>query len=71
MAAKQLKRYLGDGGAGLDQSHGQPDPLYEVLGALIDQVNDLTAQFNQLLADHNAGTVPSSATTVTQRVTKE
>lgn len=69
--AKTLKRLMGDGGAGFDKSHGQPDPLYEVLGAIIDQLNDLTTQFNQLRADYNAATVPTTATAVTSRVVAE
>lgn len=70
MATKTLKKMLGDGGAGLDKSHGT-DPVYEVLGAIIDQLNDLTTQFNQLRADYNAATVPTTATAVTPRVVKE
>jgi len=63
MAIKYLKKLLGDGLAGLDKSHGT-DRLYEFLAALTTQVNDLTAQFNQLRTDYNASTTPTTATAV-------
>ena len=35
------------------------------VGALKSTLNTLISQYNQLLADHNSATVPSTATTVT------
>jgi len=70
MTAKVVKSFIGEGGAGLDDSNGS-DNLYDVVHAMADQLNALTTQFNQLLADHNANTRPSTATTVTSGVAVE
>ena len=67
---KTIKRFMGEGGAGLDDSTGE-DNLYDVVHAMADQLNALTSQYNQLLADHNAATRPSTATTVTSGVAVE
>ncbi len=45
MATTKLKALLGDGGAGIDESHGS-DRLYAVLEALITQVEDMSSKFN-------------------------
>lgn len=52
--AVKLKRLLGDGGAGIDQSHSGEDRLYTVLEAMTNTQNDLVAQFAQLRADVTA-----------------
>jgi hypothetical protein len=70
MAKKKLKQLLGDGGAGLDKSHGT-DRLYDLLEALITQVNDQATQFNQLKADFDASSTPTSASDVTSLVEVE
>ena len=63
-----LKQLLGDGLAGLDKSHGT-DRLYTLLAAMIVQLNDQGAQFNQLKADYDAETLAShTATTATDVV---
>jgi len=67
----KLKKLLGDGGAGIDESHGT-DRLYQVLEAMVTQLNNQATQFNQLLADYNAETnadhTDSTATSVTAGV---
>ncbi len=72
--AVTLKRYIGEGGAGLDDSIGF-DNLYDVLKALAETQNDLLAQFNQLRTDYNAETnadhTDTTATAVTAGVTIE
>lgn len=68
--AVTLKKLVGEGGAGLDDSMGF-DNLYDVLKALADSQNDLVTQFNQFRADYNASTVPTTATDLTSAVTVE
>jgi len=68
--AVTLKKYVGDGGAGLDDSMGF-DNLYDVLKALADAQNDLVTQFNQFRADYNASTVPTTSTDLASAVTVE
>ena len=68
--AVKLKRLMGEAGAGLDESHGF-DVLYDVLKAVADTQNDLVAQLNQLKADHDAATVPTTATDVVAGVEVE
>lgn len=53
--AVKLKRLVGVGGAGVDESHGT-DNLYAVLSAIVTTQNSLVAQFNQLRTDYNAET---------------
>jgi len=65
--AVKLKRLVGNAGAGIDESHGT-DRLYDVLVAMVATQNDLVAQFNQLKADHDSATAPTSATDVTAGV---
>ena len=69
-----LKRYLGEGGAGLDDSMGV-DNMYDVIKALAETQNSLVAQFNQLRTDYNAETLAdhtdTTATAVTAGVTVE
>lgn len=45
MAITNLKKLLGEAGAGLDSSHGS-DTLYELLSALVTQVEDTRAKYN-------------------------
>ena len=68
--AVTLKRLVGDGGAGIDDSMGF-DTLYDVIKALADAQNDLVIQFNQLKADHNSSTAPTTAADLTSAVTVE
>lgn len=65
-----LKRLVGEGGAGIDDSMGF-DNLYDVLKALVDAHTDLVAQFNQFRTDYNATTTPTTATALTVGVTAE
>jgi hypothetical protein len=65
-----LKRLVGEGGAGLDDSMGF-DNLYDVLKALVDAHVDLVAQFNQFRTDYNASTSPTTATALTVEVEAE
>ena len=69
-----LKRLVGEAGAGLDEGHGF-DSLYDVLAALVAQTNDLTDQFNVLVAEYTAETAAdhtaSAATVVTKDVSIE
>jgi len=68
--AATLKKLLGEAGAGIDDSVGI-DRLYDVLVELATVQNDLVAQFNQLKADYDASTTPTTATDVTAGVTIE
>lgn len=68
--AATLKKLLGEAGAGIDDSVGI-DRLYDVIKELATVQNDLVAQFNQLKADFDASSAPSSATDVTAGVTVE
>jgi hypothetical protein len=74
MSAHKLKRLLGDGGAGLDDSHG-PNRLLVVLQAMVETMDAIIESHNALLADYNAEThashVTSSATAVTNSVSVE
>lgn len=65
-----LKRLVGNAGAGQDESHGT-DRLYDVLKGLVDFQTDVVAQFNQLKADFDAASAPSSATDLAVEVTVE
>jgi hypothetical protein len=65
-----LKKLIGEGGAGFDDSMGFNN-LYDVLKALTDSHAQLVAQFNQLLIDHNAEEFPSTATALTLKVQAE
>lgn len=67
----KLKKLLGDGGAGMDKSSGSLDTLYNLLEAVVVQLNTLTAQYNQLLTDHNDAEVPSTAEAVVSGVEVE
>jgi hypothetical protein len=64
-----LKKLLGDAGAGMDESHGSAR-LYELLEALVTQVNDLTDQFNQLRTDYNGETAADHTDTTATAVSK-
>lgn len=66
--AVTLKRYMGSGGAGLDESHGL-DNLHDVLKAMADTQNDLVAQFNQLRDDYNAETLADHTDTTATAIT--
>lgn len=66
-----LKKFVGEGGAGLDDSMGGHSNLYEALKAIAETLNDLVAQFNQLKADYDASTTPTTATDVTSTITVE
>lgn len=68
--AATLKAFMGQAGAGLDDSVGT-DNLYDVLRDLANVQNDLVAQLNQLIIDHDASTTPTTATAVTPLVTVE
>jgi len=68
--AVTLKRLVGNAGAGLDESHGT-DNLYDVLKGLVDFQADVVTQFNQLKADHDSSTTPSTATDLAVEVTAE
>jgi hypothetical protein len=68
--AVTLKKFLGDGGAGLDDSMGF-DNLYDVIKALADAQNNLVTQFNQLKADHDSSTTPTTAANLASAVTVE
>lgn len=72
--AATLKKLMGQGGAGIDDSMGF-DNLYDVLVELATVQNDLVAQFNQLRTDYNAETAAdhtdTTATAVTAGVTVE
>lgn len=70
MTTKTVKRFIGEAGAGLDDSTGE-DNIYDVVAALATQLNSLTTQFNQLLADHNSATRPSTAASVSSGITVE
>jgi hypothetical protein len=59
--AVTLKRLIGEGGAGLDDSMGFSN-LYDVLKALAQSQADLVTQFNQFRTDYNA-TIPVQPTT--------
>jgi hypothetical protein len=67
---KVVKTFIGDAGAGFDDSTGE-DNIYDVVVAMANQLNALTAQVNQLLADHNSATRPSTATTVASGISVE
>jgi hypothetical protein len=68
--AINLKKILGDGLGGLDKSHGS-DTLYELLEAMINQLNDQGVQFNlerlgvsdNVIIDGGIADTPSSAST--------
>jgi len=60
----KIKSALGDAGAGIDSSYEDTDTLRAGLAAAVTQLNDLTAQYNQLKADHDSATAPTSATDV-------
>ncbi len=47
-----LKKLLGEGGSGLDESMGF-DTLYDVLKQAITELQALQTQYNQLRADYN------------------
>jgi hypothetical protein len=68
--AATLKKLLGEAGAGIDDSVGI-DRLYDVIKELATVQNDIVAQFNQLKADFDASSTPTSATDVTAGVTIE
>lgn len=70
--AVTLKRLVGEGGAGLDDSNGC-DNLYDVLNALVTQVGALTTSLNQFIADYNDVTPvqPTTALAVTTQITAE
>jgi hypothetical protein len=68
--AATLKKLLGEAGAGIDDSMGI-DNLYDVLKEIATVQNDLVAQFNQLKADFDASSTPTSATDVTAGLTVE
>lgn len=59
-----LKKLLGEGSAGLDESMGF-DTLYDVLKQVITELNALQVQYNQLRADYNTEhTTDTTATAV-------
>ncbi len=61
-----LKKLLGDGGAGFDQSHGS-DRLYDVLKAVVNKMNQLeTGKANNVLVD---GGVVKDPTTPSSQLT--
>ena len=72
--AATLKKYLGQGGAGLDDLSGN-DNLYDVLKELATVQNALVAALNQLITDYNAETsadhTDTTASAVTAGVTVE
>jgi hypothetical protein len=57
-----LKKLLGEGGSGLDESMGF-DTLYDVLKQVVTELRALQTQYNQLRADYN--TEHSTDTTAT------
>lgn len=71
MPVVNLPQDLGGGLKYLDGSSGKAT-IYEVLEAIITQLNDTRTQFNQLMTDYNAETnadhTDSTATAVTQLV---
>jgi hypothetical protein len=74
MPAVTLKKLLGDGGAGLDDSMGI-DTLRAVLVKLITEHKNIMTQFNQLRTDYNAETAAAhtatTATAVSSSITVE
>jgi len=68
--AVTLKRLVGQGGAGMDDSMGH-DNVYDVLKGLVDAHQQTVAQFNQLKADFDASSTPTSATDLSSYVTAE
>lgn len=64
-----LKKLLGDGLAGLDQSHGT-DRLYQLLEAMITQLNDQATQFNQMVTDQQAATAKTNNVVIDGGVVK-
>jgi len=63
----KLKKLLGDGGAGIDESHGS-DRLYQVLEAVVNTQNALVTNFNALRADYAAETNADHTVTGTSAV---
>lgn len=66
--AVKLKRLLGDGGAGIDQSHSGEDRLYTVLEAVVNTQNSLVEEFAQFRADVLAAGAFPITTTATDPV---
>lgn len=58
-----LKKLLGDGGAGFDQSHGS-NRLYDVLKAVVNKMNQLeVGKLNNVLVDGGVVKAPTNAST--------
>lgn len=64
-----LKKLLGDAGAGVDESYEGNNRLYHVLEQMVTQLNDATAQLNQLRTDYNAETAADHTDTTATAVT--
>ena len=72
--AVKLKRLVSEAGAGEDKSFGVSDEnpdRFTLLSAIVNTQNDLVAQFNQLKADFDAASAPTSATDVVPGVEVE
>lgn len=69
MAITYLPQDLGGGLKYLDSSSGKAT-LYEVLEAMITQLNDTRTQFNQLRTDYDAETVAAHTATTATAITK-
>lgn len=71
--AVKLKRLVGEGGAGMDDSSGA-DNLYDVLKGLVSHQDDVITQFNSLRASVVAGAafpIVVTAVALTAKVTAE
>jgi hypothetical protein len=66
----KLKQKTGEGLAYMDQSSGHDD-MYDLLAAMIGQMNDQADQFNQLRTDFLAIPAATTATAVTKDVEAE
>lgn len=66
-----LKKLLGEGGSGLDESMGF-DTLYDLLKQAITELQTLQAQYNQLRTDYNTEhSTDTTATAVTSSLVIE
>ena len=69
--AVKIKKGLVEGQGHHDESFEDQNTVYDVLVAMANTQNDLVAQFNQLKADHDSSTAPTTATDVVAGVEVE
>ncbi|APF20394.1 hypothetical protein Calab_1457 [Caldithrix abyssi DSM 13497] len=66
----EIKKTFGSGGANLTPAgHGTPS-LADALRDIADDLAMIKVAVDQLIADHNSSTVPTTATTSTLKTTK-